>query len=73
MYGSDWHLISREEGYPSYLEAFDRVMQNVDKGRWRQAFFAGNAISFLRLRDRRNEPIHAKQRAALDVVLQGAP
>jgi predicted TIM-barrel fold metal-dependent hydrolase len=49
VYGTDWHMIYKQPGYEKYLQAWDDVMKQVDKGQWRQRFFAGNAKKFLRL------------------------
>jgi predicted TIM-barrel fold metal-dependent hydrolase len=54
MYGTDWHMIHKEDGYKDYLKGWDEVMKELEdekgrKGAWREAFFAGNAKNFLQL------------------------
>jgi hypothetical protein len=49
MYGTDWHMIYKVPHFEKYLEKWDEVIKQVDKGSLRQAFFAGNAKKFLRL------------------------
>jgi predicted TIM-barrel fold metal-dependent hydrolase len=69
MYGTDWHMIYKEPNYDRYLEKWDDVIKQVDKGGWRQAFLAGNAKKFLRLdtltHDPRFTPAQQKQLLAL--------
>jgi hypothetical protein len=49
MYGTDWHMMFKEPDYDKYLKRWDEVMKQVDNGKWRQKFFAGNAKEFLQL------------------------
>ena len=69
MYGTDWHMIYKEPDYDKYLEKWDDVIKQVDKGAWRQAFFAGNAKKFLQLdalaKDARFTSTQQKQLLAL--------
>jgi predicted TIM-barrel fold metal-dependent hydrolase len=61
MYGTDWHMMHKEQGYENYLEGWDEVMKEVKdkegrKGAWREAFFAGNAKRFLQLEKIAKDP-----------------
>jgi hypothetical protein len=49
MYGTDWHMIINEPRYEEYLARWDHLIKQVDGGKWRQPFFAGNAKKFLQL------------------------
>jgi predicted TIM-barrel fold metal-dependent hydrolase len=74
MYGTDWHMMYKEPHYEKYLEKWDEIIKQVDKGSLRQAFFAGNAKKFLRLdelaKDGRFTPEQQKQLAALSAGIK---
>lgn len=54
MYGTDWHMMQQVPGFEGYLAAWDEVFRSLDP-RWRGRFFAGNAVEFLRMRERAQE------------------
>jgi predicted TIM-barrel fold metal-dependent hydrolase len=56
MYGTDWHMIYKEDHAPVYLAAFDAIISGIDAGKWRRKFFAGNAATFLRLGELAKDP-----------------
>ena len=51
MYGTDWHMIEKEPHQKDYLQRFDEILSDIDGGKWRRRFFAGNAVKFLGLAD----------------------
>jgi predicted TIM-barrel fold metal-dependent hydrolase len=51
MYGTDWSMIATEREAENYLTAYWRAFGTDELKSWRSAFFAGNAVRFLRLRD----------------------
>lgn len=51
MYGTDWFMIEQVPGREKYLDAADALMKEIDGGKWRRKFFAGNAVKYLRLKE----------------------
>jgi predicted TIM-barrel fold metal-dependent hydrolase len=49
VYGSDWHMISREKDADRYLQRFVEVFEEPKLRAWRRAFFARNMMDFVRL------------------------
>ena len=72
MYGTDWHMLYKEDNAPGYLAAFDRVISSIDQGRWRRKFFAGNAVEFLQLDRLAKDPRFAGQRQHWETILANA-
>lgn len=62
VYGSDWHQLHKEDDYTKYLESWDLVLREVDKGDWRKKILSGNALEFLRLKQQMSRPEFAQQR-----------
>ena len=49
LYGTDWHMLTQEKGYESYLKLWREVWADSSLVRYRGDFFAGNAARYLRL------------------------
>lgn len=59
MYGSDWLLFARERGYQGLVAQFQNVYCRPELTTWRSAFFAGNAIKYLGLRNLEREGLQS--------------
>jgi predicted TIM-barrel fold metal-dependent hydrolase len=51
MYGTDWHMIHKEQGHKAYLDQFHKVFSERRLRAYHRRFFSGNAVRFLRLAD----------------------
>ncbi len=49
MYGTDWHMIYKENGHQSFPDIFAQLFRDDTLKPWTRSFFAANAISYLRL------------------------
>lgn len=49
MYGTDWHMIHKEDDHEKYLDAFAGIFAQPEFVGYQRRFFAGNAVRFLQL------------------------
>jgi predicted TIM-barrel fold metal-dependent hydrolase len=56
MYGTDWHMIHKENGHQLFPEQFAQVFRDDALKSWARAFFARNAIKYLRLEKASDDP-----------------
>lgn len=63
MYGTDWHMLHKEQDHRAYLQQFIRAFESPALQPWKRKFFAENAMRYLRLSDLANDTrFTAKQR-----------
>lgn len=49
MYGTDWHMIHKEQHHRDYLCKFHTLFAEPGLKNWQRPFFSGNAVRFLKL------------------------
>jgi len=49
MYGTDWHMIHKEDDHEKYLDAFACIFARPEFAGYQRRFLAGNAVRFLQL------------------------
>ena len=70
MYGSDWHMLTQEDQEETYLDRFIAVFSVPELAPYRNDFFAGNAIRYLRLKSLATDPrLPAAQRTYLQGLI----
>jgi predicted TIM-barrel fold metal-dependent hydrolase len=71
LYGTDWHMLTQERGYESYLKLWQEVWIDAALSPYQSDFFAGNAARYLRLTALAVDPRLAPTVRAQLVALNG--